>query len=336
MIPHNRVITTQADIDAVSRVIASDYIGTNGPEVEKLEHEMCEFIARRYGICVASGLAAIRLSFLAYRDLLPVIPAYGCVSAINAVHSRVEKVGIADVLPDEWNIDPDDLGHQLDPEAVLAIHTFGVPADIKRLMSTGAVVIEDCTHGFGRHDADVEILSFGATKLVGGAAGGIVLTDNAQVAETVRYYRHHDDKPASGLRLNDAMTDVHAALVRSKLKRLPSLIAEREEIAQLYIRELQDTPSIKLPVMGNRTWYRFVIETPDAEYYCRRLEQLGIRAEMPVWNWLEEGRNSVPVSMRAYSRLVSLPCYPGLKKEEITYIACCVRGIAGDIKEKAA
>lgn len=338
MIPHNRVITTKEDIEAVSRVVASGQLA-QGPEVKALEHEMCEYTGRKYAVAVASGLSALRLSMLCWKDRTPIIPAYSCVALTNAAYSWSDKIGIADVLPGEWTIDPDDLGPDASESTVVAVNTFGVPADVSRIIKTGAVVIEDCTHGFrhyGRNLAFAQVCSFYATKLIGGAEGGIILTDGSNFAEKVRNYRDYGDKPASGLRLNDKMSDVHAVLVRSKLKRLPLLIEERAELAALYLKELNPVwGEIDIPFEGERTWYRFVIETPDAEIYLRRLEQMNIQGERPVWDWMRCDKGKEPVAYSAHQRLVSLPLYPGLSRNEVGYIARCVREIAREMKEAA-
>jgi dTDP-4-amino-4,6-dideoxygalactose transaminase len=130
--------------------------------------------------------------------------------------------------------------------------------------------------------------------------------------------------------------------VRSKLRRLPLLIEERCTLAALYWEHLRDV-NVLLPEhvpFDGRTWYRFTIEVPDAEFMLRRLEQLGIQAQRPVTNWLEQSspaipEDSAPNSYRAYRGIVSLPCYPGLSKEEVMHIARCVREVASEFKAAA-
>jgi dTDP-4-amino-4,6-dideoxygalactose transaminase len=341
MIPHNRVITTREDRGMVDRVIASGHLA-QGPETEALEHELCEFTGRRHAIAVSSGTEAIRLALLAYHGRRVTVPAYSCVALANAaMAARGGKMPVAaDVLAGQWTIDPDETGHDLELDVVVAVNTFGVKSDVLGLAATGARVVEDCTHGFGDHLSDVEVLSFHATKLLGGAGGGVVLTGDDRVAHVVRDHRDYDDKRQCVNRLNGKMTDVHAALVRSKLRRLPLLIEERAEIAMLYSAELDGVIGVIRPDVVDRTWYRFTIEVDDVEFYLRRLEQMGIQAQRPVTNWLEQSspvipEESAPVSYRAYGGIVSLPCYPGLSKEEVMHIARCVREVASESRQAA-
>jgi aminotransferase EvaB len=343
MIPHNKVITTREDRGMVDRVIASGHLA-QGLETEALEHELCEFTGRRHAIAVSSGTEALRLALLAYHGRRVTVPAYSCVALANAAMAgRGGKMPVAaDVLPGQWTIDPDETGHDLELDVVVAVNTFGVKSDVVGLAATGAKVIEDCTHGFGDHVSDVEVLSFHATKLLGGAGGGVILTGHDRVAHIVRDHRDYDDKRPCVNRINGKMTDVHAALVRSKLRRLPVLIEERREIAALYWEQLRDVQLLlpeHVPFDG-RTWYRFTIEVDDAEFYLRRLEQMGIQAHRPVTNWLEQSspvipEESAPISYRAYGGIVSLPCYPGLSKEEVMHIARCVREVASEFKAAA-
>jgi dTDP-4-amino-4,6-dideoxygalactose transaminase len=347
MIPHNRVITTREDRGMVDRVIASGQL-SQGPETEALEHELCEFTGRRHAIAVSSGTEAIRLALMAFSGRRATVPGYSCVALANAaMAARRGKMPIAaDVLPGQWTIDPDEVGHDLELDVVVAVNTFGVGSDVVGLKAAGAKVIEDCTHGFGEHVSDVEVLSFHATKLLGGAGGGVILTGDDRIARFVRDMRDYDDKAPgplpSTIRLNGKMTDVHAALVRSKLRRLPLLIEERRALAALYWEHLRDV-SVLLPEhvpFNGRTWYRFTIEVPDAEFYLRRLEQMGIQAQPPVTNWLAQSspaipEESAPNSYRAYRGIVSLPCYPGLSKEEVMHIARCVREVASEFRAAA-
>ena len=317
MIPHNRVLTTKEDIAAVSRVVASGQLA-QGPEVLALEDEFRAYTGRKYAVAVASGTAAVRLALLCRRDCTPCVPAYSCVALANAAYSFSDALAIADVTSDRWTIDPDDLSEMgLAGAAVVAVNTFGVRSEIP---SGAALTIEDCTHGFGAHISDIEILSFHPTKLIGGAGGGMILTDVKDYADLCRDRRDYDDRLASGTRLNDKLSDVHAALVREKLKRLPLLLDERWELAYAYLAGLAPlTHSIDLPwVCPDRSWYRFVI---DAGPVCRKaaLTSRGVQTERPVCWWPHDAR-PYPVSYRASRFLLSLPLYPGLSKDEVAHV----------------
>jgi dTDP-3-amino-3,4,6-trideoxy-alpha-D-glucose transaminase len=336
MIPHNRVINTRADCEAVDRVIAGGHIA-QGPEVEAFEHDMCAYTGRRHAIAVSSGTEALRLAMLAYSGRRVTVPAYSCVALANAAMAARNGVMpvAADVMSGSWTIDPDEIGHDLELDVVVAVNTFGVKSDVLALSEVGARVIEDCTHGFGDHWSDIEVMSCHATKLLGGAGGGVILTGDERVARYVRDLRDYDDKPANCNRLNSKMSDVQAALLRSKLRRLTSMIEERAGIAMMYSAELDGAVGVIRPDVVDRTWYRFTIEVPDADHMLRRLEQFRICAARPVDNWLVKSPpivpiESAPTAYRAYDHIVSLPCYPGLTKAEVLHVAQCVREVASE------
>ena len=259
MIPHNKVITTPEDIAAVERVVRSGQLA-QGPEVEALEAEYCAYTGRKYAVAVGSGTAALRLAFLCRRDLTPTVPAYSCVALANAAYSFSKPLGVADVIPDAWTLDPNDLGSEVENSAVVVVNTFGVKATLPR---KPLLVIEDCTHGFSDKIADIELLSLYSTKLFGANRGGIILTDAKAYADECRDRRDYDDKPASGTRLNDKLSDDHAAHARSKLARISSEIEKREKLAVEYYKGLRhlDPTLLTLPPSGDRTWYRYVIRS---------------------------------------------------------------------------
>jgi dTDP-4-amino-4,6-dideoxygalactose transaminase len=325
MIPHNKVLTTEQDIEALVRVGRSNQL-TQGPEVEALEAEYCAYTGRKYAVAVGSGLAALRLALLCRRDLIPTVPAYSCVALANAAYSYSAKLGIADALPLSWTLDPSDIGESPGQTAVVTVNTFGVKAPLPR---APLLVIEDCTHGFGDHRSDIEVLSLHATKLVGGAAGGMILTDVKTYADQCRDRRDYDDKASSGTRLNDKMSDIHAALARAKLARLPELIEEREEHAAAYRCGLEhiDPGLLTLPLGGDRTWYRFVIRTKmEAPLLRAALHRKGVGAELPI-EWWPDDKAPYPAALNAYRRNVSLPLYPGLSKEALHHVCKAVSEI---------
>ena len=327
MIPHNKVVVEQEDINALIRVGRSGHL-SQGPETEALEADYCAYTGRKYAVAVGSGLAALRLALLCRRDLTPTVPAYSCVALSNAVYSFSAKIGIADVLPQVWTLDPSDLGESPGRSSVVTVNTFGVKARIPR---AAMLTIEDCTHGFGDHKSDIEILSLHATKLFGAAGGGMILTDEKAYADACRDRRDYDDKPSSGTRLNDKTTDIHSALARTKLARTPGLIDEREELALEYfdrLAELDMAGVLTLPTLADRTWYRFVIRAKkmDAPLLRAALHRKGICAELPIEWWAEE-KAPYPAALNAYKRNVSLPLYPGLGKDAVRHICNAISEI---------
>ena len=318
MIPHNRIIATEAHINAVSRALRNAHL-TRGQEVAALENDFCLYTGRKHAVAVASGLEALRLALLWRRDLRATVPAYSCVALVNAVYSYSDYIGVADCMPGtSWTLDKDDLDGDPKSASVVAVNTFGVKADLP----DAAYVIEDATHGFGDHKADVTVLSLGATKLFGApdSKGGMILTDSKEIADFCRDRRCYDDKEASGTRLNSTMTDKDAALARVTLSNIAAIKDERLDIALSYARHLQraqDDNLLTLPPFGDRTWYRFVVHTTRPSSLPRAaLHRRGIIFERPI-EWWPDDKVLNPVAWHAYKHNLSLPFFSGISRDEV-------------------
>jgi dTDP-4-amino-4,6-dideoxygalactose transaminase len=335
IIPHNRLTFGNAECEAVVQTIRSGH-WAQGPRVEELEAVLSRMSGAGHAVSVASGFSALRLS-LGALGVRPsdsvVVPAYCCVALTNTVLAWGATSVPVDIEPLGWNLCQEDCCTAIATSrarAVIAVNTFGMPAEIGEIVDGGAPVIEDCAHAFGiaaggkwlGSRAQVGVLSFYATKLIGGGEGGAVLTNSREIANYVRSARDYGDQPAAAHRMNDKMNDLEASLVLTQLKRLPELIAARETIARRYINMLSG-PSLgrryRLPAdTKERVWYRFVVEmvTASAETVVNGLKRSGIHAAIPVNDWRPVGSPPVPVADRAYRHLVSLPLYPTLTANE--------------------
>lgn len=343
-IPHNRLTHGREEAEAVRAVMESGHWAM-GAETAAFEADLARLTRRKEAVAVGSGFAALRLTLMALQvgegDEV-VIPAYCCVALANAVLALGALPVAADVTPDTWCLDPAAAEKAVTPrtKAIIAVHSFGVAADMAALRKLGPPLIEDCAHGLmeggmGRQ-GDVAITSFYATKLVAAGEGGAVLADDPAIAAAVRAARDYGDQPASALRQNDKITDLCAALVRVQLARLPEMIERRAELAQNYLESfsaLSEKGAFALPQdIPGRIWYRFCLGVEDVGEWTAKLEGEGVSADHPVWDWREEGGParlaSCPVSDAAYKSLLSLPLYPSLSRQEQERVCAAVRAIA--------
>jgi perosamine synthetase len=334
-IPHNRLTFGDAESDAVLRTVRSGQ-WAQGPRVAELETVLARVGGVQHAVCVASGFAALRLTLGALRvqsDDSVLVPAYSCVALANAALAWGATPVPVDVDPLYWNIEAEQCHHHFEqsrPCCVIAVSTFGAPVSMGGLLSSGVPVVEDCAHAFGSKiggqwlgsRAQVGVLSFYATKLIGGGEGGAVLTNSEDIAHYVRSMRDYADQPADAHRMNDKMSDLEAALVLAQLERLPEMIAAREAVAVRYLERLGD-PALgrvfRLPATTRqRVWYRFTVEMLNAaaEKVVADLQRSGIHAAVPVYDWRPPGGPDAPIADRAYQRLVSLPLYPSLIEAE--------------------
>ncbi len=334
-IPHNRLTFGQNECDAVLRTVRSGQ-WAQGPRVQELEAALARMSGVRHAVCVASGFAALRLALgaLGIRagDAV-LVPAYSCVALANSVLAWGAAAVSVDVDATHWNIEAALCRSHAErgrPRATIAVNTFGAPAAVQEIVSGDVPVIEDCAHGFGLKSGgqwlgsrgQIGVLSFYATKLIGGGEGGAVLTNSDPIADFVRSARDYSDRPADGHRMNDKMNDLEASLVLAQLERLPEMIAAREAVANRYLERLSDGRFQRVyrlpPKIKARVWYRFAVEmlTTSAEKVVFGLERLGVHAACPVTDWRPADSPAAPIADRAYRMLVSLPLYPTLTEQE--------------------
>ncbi len=303
LIPHNRPLITDADIAAVSGTLASGWIA-QGPQTRAFEEEVCAFLGLEGdAVAVSSGTTALHLALLALgvgpEDAV-ILPTYVCSAVLNAVcHAGAAPV-LADVSPNDFNLDPAHVHALLTArtKAIIAPHTYGFPADIGALRALGVPVVEDCAQAIGAAVAgrkagtlgDIAIFSFYATKLMTTGQGGMVVGPRT-LMETVRDLRDFDCRPTYRVRYNYQMTDFQAALGRSQLARLPERLARRAAIAARYRCALpsgwraQEARADAQPV-----YYRFVLvpevensaEKGSADWPLDYFAAEGIRAIRPI------------------------------------------------------
>jgi len=341
-VPHNALTHGPEELGAVARVVSSGY-WAGGPAVARLESSLADAAGVDHAVAVASGLGALRLALVAL-GVRPgdevIVPAYSCVALPTAVAALGARPVPADVVPGSWNLDPSCVEQAMTRQtrAIIAVHTFGLPADIEALASLGVPVIEDCAHCFGLEvggaragsRSDIAILSFYATKLMGAGEGGAVLTGRGDLAERVRQHRSYVDQPVDATRLNEKMSDVTAALASCQLERLPRMIEARNRIAAAYHRALVPAATADGPYAlpaGDkpRVWYRYAIESrrAGAQQVIARLAAAGVESDLPVWNWLDS--DDCPVARQAYHSLVSRPIYPSLTTAQIEQVIDAVK-----------
>jgi perosamine synthetase len=329
-VPHNRLTHSVEEEQAVARVVRSGR-WAGGVELAELERRLALLAGVAHAVGVGSGVGALRLSLLALgvgRGDRVAVPAYSCVALPNAVLACGAQPVPVDVSPDTLNISVAALHASLAVQprlkAVIAVHTFGSAAPVRELTAFGVPVVEDCSHAFGRGSLGglgrVAMLSLYATKLLGAGEGGMILTDDAAVADQVRAARDYADQAPSAHRLNDKLTDLAAALALCQLDRLPRSLVRRTELAQRYTAQLAACAAehdCALPVdEPNRVWYRYAAAVPDAAEVIASLAAQGIATARPVENWGGATSASTPIATRAYDQLVSLPLYPTLTEAE--------------------
>jgi len=323
MIPHSAPTVGIREEQAALRVLRSGRLA-QGAEVEAFEQECASALGRRYAVAVSSGTSALHLGLGALG--VPVtgtvaVPSYACAALITAIRVHGAEPVLCDNGPD-YNLNPSVIPSNV--EAVIVPHLFGATAS----MPPRHAVIEDIAQSMGGDTgrrSPVAITSFYATKLMTTGEGGMLLSDDASMAEYARDRRDYDNRDEFVVRHNYKMTDLQAAIGRVQLARLPEFIARRRAIAAQYREGLDDLPLV-LPDAGGHVFFRYVVATDRRKELEGHLRRRGVEAKRPVHcpahHYLG---GEFPGAERAHLTCLSLPIYPSLVDADVARVIESVR-----------
>ncbi len=324
-----------------------------GEDVVRFEEEFGEFCGTRYAVGLDSGLSALELGLRAF-GIGPgdevIVPAHTFIATAAAVTFSGARPILVDVDPVTYNMDVAQLEAAITPRtrAILPVHLYGLPAEMDAILGWadkhGLVVIEDAcqAHGAtykGRRAGSLghaAAFSFYPTKNLGGCGdAGIMVTDDAQVAERVRAMRNCGQKVKGRHELppfNHRMDTLQAAVLRVKLRYLEGWIEARRRNAALYTQLLTGnrvvTPTERSD--SRHVYHLYVVRTPQRDALQAYLRERGIGAAIhyPVPIHLqpfyaEDGfrRGQFPVTESLCDEILSLPMFPEMTAEQVAYVA---------------
>jgi dTDP-4-amino-4,6-dideoxygalactose transaminase len=292
-----------------------------GQEVNGFEDELGSFHGLPPGVATSSGTAALHLALISLgvgQGDEVLLPSYVCSAPLHAVyHSGADPI-LVDVDPTTGNMDPDDLKKRLTSKskAIIAVHLFGLPADIDEILALNLPVIEDCAQSLGANlegkmlgtVGAISICSFYATKLITTGEGGMLLSRDPGLLAKARDLRDYDKKENFTTRFNYKMTDLQAALGRSQLKKLESFLGQREALARVYSEQLATLPCTLPLARAGRIYYRYVVSF-----------NMGIEVARPVYRPLHRYFNlkGYPGAEMAWKSYLSLPIHPSLTSQDV-------------------
>ncbi|MDK1030983.1 MAG: DegT/DnrJ/EryC1/StrS family aminotransferase [Planctomycetia bacterium] len=346
--------TLREDIGkAVADVLESQrYIG--GPKVEEIEHKIAEYCDCEFAVGVSSGTDAILASLMTLGvgpgDEVITTPytffaTAGCIARAGA------KPVFVDIDPRTYNINPELIEPAVTErtKAILPVHLFGQMADMDGIMAVARrrnlVVIEDAAQsigatGNGRKAGSIGTsgaFSFYPTKNLGAAGdGGMVVTQDGQLAEKLRMMRNHggrDKYHNEFVGANFRLDPIQAAVLLVKLKHLESWHEARRENAAFYDDRFADVAGIITPHVapGNKMVYnQYVVRVSNRETVRKSLQDNGIGHEIyyriplhlqPCFADLGYKEGDLPEAERASRETLALPIYPELTQKQLDYVA---------------
>jgi len=383
MIPYGKQDINADDIDTVVEILKSDFL-TQGPAVPAFEKALSNYCHTNHARAVNSATSALHLSCLALglgpEDWLWTSPISFVASANCGLYCGA-KVDFVDIDKNTYNLSIDCLKEKLLsakkknclPKVVIPVHLCGQACEMEAIYKLsqeyGFKIIEDASHAIGGkykgkpigscNYSDITVFSFHPVKIITTAEGGVVMTNNQEIAEKISLLRSHgitrdpslmNHKPHGqwyyqqiSLGYNYRMTDLQAALGTSQLKRLNQFVKRRNYLADRYDRQLKDLP-LTTPWQhpdSNTSRHLYVIRLKAKEYGINhnlifdhlRDSHIGVNLHyipihlQPYYQKLGFKNFHFTEAEKYYSEAISLPIYPSLKEEEQDYIINKVKDV---------
>lgn len=353
MIPYGRQNLDDEDIAAVVEVLRGDWL-TQGPTIERFERSVAEYVGAEYAVAFSSGTAALHgaawAAGLGPGNVVHTTPLT-FIATVNAARYLGATPELVDIDKNTWNIDLSLIPEYSD--AVIPVHYAGLPVDMtpERWSYKPKVIIEDAAHALGAHTpdgpvgncahSDMVCFSFHPVKPITTGEGGMVTTNNPELAERLRRFRSHGivRKPEHGewyyevedLGYHYRMTDIQAALGLSQMRKLDTFIARRNELADQYRKLLENFP-IELPPSAPagflHGYHLFAVLVPERARVFSELRTKGIGVQVhyvpvhlhPSTASIASENQSLRFTEQVYSGLLSLPIHPGLLDVDISSV----------------
>jgi len=336
---------------AVDRVLKSGQF-VLGPETDAFEHELAGHSQAGHAVGTSSGTSALHLALLAAGvgpgDEVITVP-FTFVATVAAIEYAGARPVLVDIAADSFTMNPALVEAAITPRtrAIVPVHLYGQPADMSPLLEIasrhGLKLIEDACQAHGaEHEGrrvgalgDAGCFSFYPGKNLGAyGEGGAVVTNDAELARTVRTLRHWGQVSRYVHELkgfNYRLHELQAAILRVKLRHLDDWTEGRRAHARRYDQLLAGvvrTP-VELPY-ARHVYHVYVIRSDERESLARALEAEGIHTGVhypvpvhlqPAWADLGYAPGSFPVSEQAAREVLSLPMYPELPAHELERVA---------------
>jgi perosamine synthetase len=365
LLPYGHQVIDEDDIQAVVDTLRSDWL-TTGPRVAEFEDAIAAWVGAKYAVSFSSGTAALHGAAFA-AGLKPgdeaITSPLTFAATANCILYQGATPVFADVLRDTLNLDPTQVASRITSRtrAILPVDYAGHPVDLDPILELaelyGLVVIEDACHALGAEYrsrragsiAPMTVFSFHPVKHLTTGEGGMVTTNNAEFAETLRRFRNHGISTDARQRQRDGqshyemvllgynyrLTDIACALGIQQLTKLEENLARRRQIASQYNVALRGMPGLLPPQVRedvNPAWHLYPIRLElekllidrDQAFRALRAENIGVNVHyIPVHlhpyyrDRFGYSGGEYPVAEAAHQRLISLPMFHGMSDDDV-------------------
>jgi dTDP-4-amino-4,6-dideoxygalactose transaminase len=348
------------EIDAAIAAVVDSAHFILGPNVAELEMETAAYHGAKYAVGVASGTDAIHLALRAAgigKDDEVITTPFTFVATAEVISFIGAKPVFVDIDPGTFNIDPDRIKAKINKrtKAIIPVHLFGQAAEMDPIMELAKQhnlkVIEDSCQAIGakyhgKHVStigDAGCLSFFPTKNLGGFGdGGMVITNDENIYNTVRVLRGHGSKTTyhyDMVGFNSRLDEIQAAVLRIKLKHLEIWMEARRKNASLYGKLISGTVEMPKEYANVRHVYnQYTVKAKDRNKLQEHLKAKGIGAMIyyplalhlqNVYKNLGYKKGDLPNCEKVQDEVLSLPIFPELTETQITEVAGAIKEFYG-------
>jgi dTDP-4-amino-4,6-dideoxygalactose transaminase len=331
-----------------------------GPEVKNLETSVAAYCRVKHAIGCASGSDALLLALMAIdvgEGDEVILPSFTFFATASAVTRLGAKPVFADIDPETFNIDPSDIGRLIKPatKAILPVHLFGQCAEMDSINRIAAsakiVVIEDAAQAIGAELSGIRAGALGAigcfsfypTKNLGGAGdGGMLTTNDDQLAQRLRLLRQHGMDPRyyhKVVGINSRLDSFQAAVLNVKFPHLDQWTALRQANAERYDQLFAEAGLERVLTLPQtrpkyrHVWNQYVVRVPDGRRDALRqfLAEAKIGSEIyyplglheqECFRYLGYKAGDLPETDLAAREVLALPIFPELTAEEQKRVVC--------------
>lgn len=366
-VPVNTPLITEEDINSVVEALRDGWVSGEGPVVNAFEESFAASCNRKHAIAVTNGTAAIELVVHALKfgpgDEI-ILPSFAIISCVSQILRAGATPIFVDSTPNTWNMDVATVESLITPrtKAIMAVHTYGLPVDMTPLIALAEKfsipIIEDAaeSHGLIYNNQPcgsfglVSTFSFYANKHITTGEGGMVVTNNDELAASIRKYRNLAFQPQrrfvhEELGWNLRMSSLQCALGSSQLRRLQVILKSRRELGERYQTAFADLADVQLPVQKlpyaqNDYWvFGMVLQgtrTGQSEMIQDLLAKEGVGSRPFFWPLHEQpvltkfglgNQPSLPISENLGRSGFYIPNGLGMPEEDIKWVIEKVRKV---------
>lgn len=354
----------------VKECLDTGWVSSVGSFVDRFEQDVAKFVGARFGVAAVNGTAALHTALLV-AGVQPndevLVSTLTFIAPANAIRYAGAWPVFIDAEPDYWQMDPDRVLEFLEKrcewrrgnlhnkatgrrvKAIMPVDILGHPVDMDRILEAARkfnlVIVEDATESLGAKYresmlgklGDIVCFSFNGNKIITTGGGGMIVTDNEEWARKAKYLTTQaKDDPLeyvhNEIGYNYRLTNLLAAVGCAQMEQLPSYIAAKRRIANVYSKALETvsgiTPMREAPWAYSTFWLYTILVDPsasgiDSRALLRRLEREKIQTR-PLWQPIHRSKAfadcgvfECPVAERLNREALSLPCSVGITEEDL-------------------